>query len=174
MNRLELFIPTEAYKEQILAYKEEFIRNGDSLDGTAGLHAAETFEEWYAALLDNSKEETKREGRVPATTYLVIRMEDSALVGMIDIRHRLNDYLFECGGHIGYSVRKSERRKGYATEMLKRSLMACRELGIAKVLVTCDKNNIASARTILSNGGILENEIIEDDGITQRYWITIQ
>ena len=90
---------------------------------------------------------------------------------MIDIRHRLNDYLFNFGGHIGYSVRKSERKKGYATEMLALALVECMNLNINKILITCDKENTASVKTIIKNGGILENEIPEENRITQRYWI---
>ncbi|HBP25488.1 MAG TPA: GNAT family N-acetyltransferase [Acholeplasmatales bacterium] len=93
---------------------------------------------------------------------------------MIDIRHRLNDYLFRLGGNIGYSVRKSERRKGYAKAMLGLALEKCRKLGLERVLVTCYKDNLASAKTILANGGVLENEIVESTGITQRYWITLK
>lgn len=173
MNRLELVIPSEKYKEQINDYKHEFIKNGDSMDGTAGLQNADTFEKWYSAIIDNSNEKTVREGLVPATTYLSIRRLDSRLVGMIDIRHNLNEYLLNFGGNIGYSIRKTERRKGFATEMLKLALEKCKDMKIDKVLITCDKDNIASAKTILINGGILENEVLEDNSITQRYWITL-
>ena len=92
---------------------------------------------------------------------------------MIDIRHSLNEHLFNFGGHIGYSVRKSERRKGYATRMLALALEECRRLGILRVLVTCDSENIASERTILINGGVLENTVPEDGRFTRRYWITL-
>lgn len=173
MDRLELVIPSEKYKEQINNYKDEFIRNGDSMDGTAGLQNADTFENWYSAIIDNSNEKTVREGLVPATTYLSIRKSDSKLVGMIDIRHKLNEYLLNFGGNIGYSIRKTERRKGFATEMLKLALEKCKDMRMDKVLITCDKDNIASAKTIIINGGILENEVPEDNSITQRYWITL-
>jgi predicted acetyltransferase len=92
---------------------------------------------------------------------------------MIDVRHRLNDYLLKFGGHIGYSVRKSERQKGYATEMLALTLKECIKLNIKRVLITCDKDNIASAKTVVNNGGVLENEIPEENGITQRYWLNL-
>jgi len=173
MNRLKLVLPTPEYKEKLMDYKREFIENGDSMDGTAGLKDAETFEEWYSAFCDNLSEETVRDGLVPATTYMAISTYDDRLIGMIDIRHILNDYLLKFGGHIGYSIRKSERQQGYATEMLSLALIECEKLNIKKALITCDKNNVASAKTITNNGGKLENEIAEGNGITQRYWITL-
>ncbi len=173
MDRIELIIPSEEYKEQIFEYKDEFIKYGDTLYGTAGLKNADTFEEWYTAIVDNSKVETVKAGHVQATIYLVVRKSDLRLVGMINIRHRLNELLLKFGGHIGYSIRKTERRKGYATEMLKLALEKCRTMNMDKVLITCDKVNIASAKTIINNGGVLENEILEDNEIVQRYWINL-
>jgi len=107
---------------------------------------------------------------VPASTYFVF--VNGKIVGNIQIRHSLNESLLQNGGHIGYGVRPSERRKGYATKTLALALEKCRALGIDKVLVTCNKDNIASAKTILKNGGVLENEFTEENGnIVQRYWI---
>lgn len=173
MNRLKLVLPTLEHKEKVMDYKREFIISGDSMHGTAGLRNAETFEEWYSAYHDNLYEETVREGLVPATTYLAISTDDGRLIGMIDIRHRINEYLLKFGGHIGYSVRKSERQQGYGTKMLALALKECEELNIRKVLVTCNKDNIASAKTIINNGGILENEILEGNEPIQRYWISL-
>jgi len=173
MTELKLIVPTMDYRDQILEYKDEFIKNGDSLDGTAGLANTVVFEDWFAALQDNASEKTVRSGLVPASTFLGIRVQDNRIVGMIDIRRRLNDYLLEFGGNIGYSIRKSEREKGYAKEMLRLALEKCKELDLAKVLITCDKSNIASAKTIKANGGVLENEVPDGAGITQRYWIEL-
>ena len=173
MAELKLIVPTMDYRDQILAYKDEFIENGDSLDGTAGLAKTDALEDWFAALQDNASEKTVRPGLVPASTFLGIRVQDNRIMGMIDIRRRLNEYLLEFGGNIGYSVRKSEREKGYAKEMLQLALQKCKELHLAKVLITCNKSNTASAKTIIGNGGILENEVPEGDGITQRYWIEL-
>ncbi|ENJ9655489.1 GNAT family N-acetyltransferase [Clostridium botulinum] len=92
---------------------------------------------------------------------------------MIDIRHKLNEYLFEFGGHIGYSVEKSEGRKGYAKEMLHLALEKFKDMNMEKVLITCSKENIASAKTIIYNGGVLEHEISIGERITQRYWISL-
>ena len=104
---------------------------------------------------------------------MAISNDDNRLIGMIDIRHRLNDYLLNFGGHIGYSIRKSERQQGYATEMLSLALIECLKVNIKKVLITCDKDNVASVKTIIRNGGILENEMPKGNRITQRYWITL-
>ena len=101
----------------------------------------------------------------------------SKLIGMIDIRHRLNEGLLRFGGNIGYSVRPCCRRQGYATQMLALALEECRKMQMQKVLVTCNKENIGSAKTIQKNGGVLENEVAGkengEDRITQRYWITL-
>lgn len=96
------------------------------------------------------------------------------MVGAVNIRHCLNDHLLLCGGHIGDGIRPSERRKGYATQMIGLALEECRKIGIKKVLMVCDKDNIGSAKSIIRNGGILENEVIENGKIKQRYWIDLE
>lgn len=169
---LRLILPTSEYKNQIMEYREEFLRNCDVLHGTGGLEKAESFEAWYEKWKQMGDEKTVPEGLVPSTTFLAID-EDNQLVGMIDLRHRLNDVLLRHSGHIGYSVRKSRRRKGYATEMLRLALAEAGKLGIHKVLVTCDKENTGSARTIQKNGGILENEMADGEKVFQRYWIPL-
>jgi len=91
----------------------------------------------------------------------------------LQIRHELNEYLLSYGGHISYGIRPSERRHGFASLMLSLSLPKAKELGINRALVTCDKENTASAKTIKSNGGVLGNEIKQQGEITQRYLIEI-
>ncbi|HAT4365004.1 TPA: GNAT family N-acetyltransferase [Clostridium perfringens] len=174
MEKIKLILPNLNFKNEIEEYKNEFILNGDSMDGCAGLGNIESFEEWIQILKDNSNISTVREGFVPSSTYMAIRESDNRIVGMIDIRHFLNDYLEKFGGHIGYSVRKSERKKGYAKKMLELALEKCKELNINRVLLTCSKDNIPSMKTILSQGGILENEVLEGERITCRYWIDLK
>lgn len=169
---MKLLRPSMEYKEQVLEYKNEFIKNGDDLAGTSYLRNYEDYGEWVKFVLDNENESTKH-SQVTASVFLAVREEDNKLVGIINIRHVLNDYLLNFGGHIGYSVRKDERRKGYAKEMLKMALQECRKLGMKKVLLTCNAENIASAKTIKSCGGILENEVHEDGELIQRYWIEL-
>lgn len=117
------------------------------------------------------KEET--EGRVPDSTFFCLDVDRNIFVGAVNIRHYLTDSLLYTGGHIGDGVRPSERRKGYATAMIGLALEECKKLGIMKVLMTCDKDNIGSAKSIINNGGVLENEVVEDGVIEQRYWITL-
>ena len=176
MCELMLIRPTNVYKEQVMSYKEEMLQNGDSFDGCAGLEDVSSFDEW----IDFEKRLRKRYGAgyVPSEVFLAVRKNDDFVVGIIDFRHPLSDFLKNFGGSVGYSIRPSERQKGYASEMLKLILPICREFGEHKVLLTCDKENIASKRTIIKNGGVLENEVMDtaglsQGGIIQRYWISI-
>ena len=110
-------------------------------------------------------------GRVRAD-FLVAEV-DGAIVGRTSIRHELNDWLFSFGGHIGYAVRPQYRRLGYATEILRQSLDIARALGLQKVLMTCNDDNIGSMKVIESHGGILENKIDDNGSLLRRYWITL-
>ena len=140
------------------------------IHGDGELNHAENYDNWLVTL--NRDLIRDDDSHVPGVTYF--GMIDSKIVGTINIRYKLNDYLLRIGGHIGYGIRPSERRKGYAKKMLALALEKCRELGIDKALVTCDKDNLGSAKTIINNGGVLENEYTEGDGnIVQRYWIIL-
>lgn len=174
VNRLELVLPTVDHKSKVMDYKREFIENEERLYGAGGLKNAKNFNEWHHSCCNHLNEETVRKGLSPETTYLAIRIDDGHLVGFINIRHRLNDVLIKCGGHIDYSVRKSQRCKGYATEMLGLALKECRRFNIKDVLITCDKDNSASAKAIRNNGAKLENEVKEKNKMIQRYWITME
>ena len=124
--------------------------------------------------LENLETNEPKDGRVPDSVYFLLDVERDILLGAVNIRHCLNDYLLQFGGHIGDGIRPSERRKGYATEMIRLSLIECRKLGINRVLMVCDKTNVGSAKSIIKNGGVLENEIVDDNGKTQqRYWIDV-
>ena len=169
---MTLVEPSVEYEDQIRAYRNEFLESGGSMDGTGSLRKYENPQDW----IDHFKDQNNSpHGRVPSTQYMFVREEDRKIVGMIQIRHYFNDYLEKYGGHIGYSVAPGERRKGYASLMLKTALPKCRELGIDRVLITCIKGNEGSRRTILNNGGVYECTVHEpDEGIDlERYWIDL-
>lgn len=124
--------------------------------------------------LEHLEHKESKDGKVPDSVFFLLDEERNILLGAVNIRHYLNDFLLQYAGHIGDGIRPSERRKGYATEMIRLALLECKKLGIDKVLMVCDKSNIASAKTIIKNGGILENEFLDEDGeINQRYWIDL-
>ena len=123
--------------------------------------------------LDNLELKEPKNGYVPDSTFFALDVERNIFVGAINIRHYLSEKLLLDGGHIGDGVRPSERRKGYATEIIRLGLEECKKIGITKVLIVCDKDNIGSRKSILNNGGVLENEIDVDGTIAQRYWINL-
>ena len=104
--------------------------------------------------------------RVPATFLVAVIGSD--IVGRISIRHQLNDYLASVGGHIGYAVLSQFRRRGYATEMLGQGLVIARALGIDRVLVTCDDDNVASAAVIERSGGVLDRLVEQGPGVPPK------
>ena len=108
-----------------------------------------------------------------STQFICKRASDGRMLGTLQVRHTLNEYLLHFGGHIGYSVRPDERRKGYASWMLRKALAYCRTLGLERVLITCDADNEASRRTIIKCGGVYENTEPHDGEAVERYWIEL-
>lgn len=158
---IELVRATNEYKEQLFEmlteWKNDIIVN--HTDMSPWKIWANDFHDFdnYLKNLD-TKEETK-DGWVPDTTLFCFDRDRKIFVGAVNIRHYLNDKLLKTGGHIGDGVRPSERKKGYATAMIGLALDECKRLGINKVLICCDKNNIGSAKSIINNGGILETPV---------------
>lgn len=175
---MRLVFPTLEVKDQAIDFINELREYGSEIDGTGSLDEmlrTATYEDWLKKVIEDVDVANLRPGRVPALTYFYVREDDNKIVGMTNIRLRLNDFLRIQGGHIGYCIRPSERRKGYATSMLKEALRVCGTMGIDKVIVTCDTINIASAKTIQNNGGVLDAEFYSDVFGTdiQRYIIDI-
>ena len=124
--------------------------------------------------LENLEVREPQDGKVPDSVWFLLDVERNILLGAVNVRHRLNDHLLQFGGHIGDGIRPSERRKGYATEMIRLALIECKKLGLDRVLMVCDKENVGSAKSIVKNGGVLENEVVDEGGkIHQRYWIEL-
>ena len=172
---MKLIEPTMAYDRQLQAYRREFLTPGASMDGGGSLIRFERTEDWLKQVEAYSRPETVPPNRVPVTQFIYVREEDDKVVGMIQIRHRLNEMLAKYSGHIGYSVRPSERRKGCATAMLREALPLCRALGLERVLVCCRVENEASRRVILKNGGVYDGTVAEPRrGVRlERYWIDL-
>lgn len=175
MADVKLIYPSKEYEHQAFGYIQEFIDYNSEINGTGGLDRFKNYDDWLFKLEKDLEFKNIPEGRVSANTYFLLRISDNKIIGMINIRHKLNEFLLNEGGHIGYSIRPTERNKGYGTIMLKLALERCRELNLDKVLITCDKSNLASTKVVQRNNGILENEIFSEtfSEVVQRYWINL-
>ena len=174
-EKLLLLRPTAEYIPQYEAYRLEFLDFGGSMDGAGSLRRLESGRAWLDEVERFSRPETVPEGKVVSTQFILVREADDRLLGMLQLRHDLNDYLRRIAGHIGYSVRPSERRRGYAKRMLAMALDEARKLGLERVMISCSVENEASRRTILSNGGVFESTVLDEtDGeLLERYWIEL-
>ena len=174
MDTIYLALPDEEDLDQVWDYRRECLDAGSSMDGCGPMRFDDP-KEWLDHVIRYTDRATIPEGKVLATQFLAFRASDWRLVGMIQVRHYFNEYLEKYAGHIGYSVRPSERRKGYAREMLRLALPYCKGIGLTKVLISCDADNEGSRRTILSNGGVYESTVHEpgENIDLERYWITL-
>jgi predicted acetyltransferase len=170
-NKVSLMQPSVELKEQYLPFYKEWKESGEDMIPWVIAKDPSDFEAMLQSLHDNENSVNIPEGWVPSSTYWLVTA-DSAVVGAVNIRHRLNEKLLSSGGHIGYGIRPSKRQKGYAGEMLKLALLKAKELGIVRALVVCDAINTASERTIRKNGGVEDDQYIEEDGnVIRRFWI---
>jgi predicted acetyltransferase len=170
---LRLVQPTDALREEFLAFRAEFPPDAE-VPGLASMKTGD-FDADLRNALNYAKGIGLTDGWVPAHTFWLVR-DQKTILGVLQLRHSLTPFLEREGGNIGYSVRPSERGKGYATKILALALDEARRLGMKRVLITCDKENVASARVVQKNGGRLENEVasrVPGREFTQRYWIEL-
>lgn len=167
-----LELPSHRWSDSYRALVEEFNQRGEPLIPAPLKVAHEDFAAFLTTLRNAAQWIALPEGKVPYTTYWLIE-NDVEVVAVASLRHELNEALRFDGGHIGYGVRPSARRRGHATRILAESLLAAAKLGIDRCLVTCRQDNLGSARAIQRNGGVLESEVWSPTyhGIVQRYWI---
>lgn len=167
---LRLVKASEKYRSQISDMMEEWNSFGEKIVPYAIRRLDYRDFENYC---NNLESKDGSSALVPDSTFFCFDSDRNIMVGAVNIRRYLNESLLLNGGHIGDGVRPSERRKGIATKMIALALDECRKLGIEKVLMVCDKENIGSAKSIINNGGVLENEVEVDGVIEQRYWIDL-
>ena len=168
----QLLEPTEELRGAYLDFMDDYAAAGEHEPyGSEG--AREDFAGFVRRLRDQARGVGLPEGWVPNSSYWLVR--GGRILGTCGLRHRLTEALRDYGGHVGYTVRPSERRRGHGTLMLKLVLEKARQLGIRRVLITCDRHTLASARVIRKNGGVLDSEGYSPRAgrVTQRYWIDL-
>ena len=174
-ENLKLVEPCESLLGALAEFFAEYGGKAPEVDGMTWLPDVE-LGEMVKRLRELAEGINLPEWYVPANAYWLVR-DGSTILGTLSLRHRLNESLREIGGHIGYSIRPSARGKGYATRMLSMALQKASELGLRRVLITCDRNNRASARVIEKNGGVLEREkpLVHKGKprVCRHYWIEL-
>lgn len=171
MEKYYLEKPSLERKLEAIEYIKEHEMANSTINGSNSLNLflkESTYEKWLEKNEETeNKDYAKLVGLVPSATYFTIRKSDNKIVGMVNIRYNLNEYLRKIAGHIGYSIRPSERGKGLAKIQLYLALKEAIKVNLNKVMISCEQNNIASEKTILALGGILER--IEYDEPRDRY-----
>lgn len=172
--------PSAARKAEIIEYLNEFAAAGSEINGSGSLDrilSGWTFEQALERCLSmENKEYAEKMNRCPGKTFLLIRENDNRLVGTVNVRWDLNEEMLRFGGHIGYGIRPSERRKGYNKINLYLALKEAKKIGLDRVMIDCAASNIASDKTIQALGGILERceKDPADDEMTNVYWINVE
>lgn len=169
---MKLVSPSPELEQAYLDYISEWEKIEEEIVPYAARREGLSYSELLSRWEFESTEMVRDKGLVPASLFFYMD-DENRMIGALHIRHELNEYLLNYGGHIGYGIRPQERKKGHAIKMLEMSLPLAKELGMDRVLVCCDKINVGSARTIIKNGGILENEQALKNEIVQRYWINL-
>lgn len=157
-NQLVLIKPNESLKQELLIYRNEFLKCPEELHGTSSLNDFKDMSEWLNHLfLYENKSTMPNKSFVPGHQYILLRKTDNKIIGMLHLRLELNDYLLKIGGHIGYSIAPSERQNGYGTFILNEGIKKAHDFQIQRILITCDDDNVGSSKIIENNNGVLEN-----------------
>lgn len=165
---LKLVSLEEEYKSQLVDMMEEWSQSDEKIIPYAiRKNDYHDFAHYLSGL------EEREDGESPGFTYFCLDMDRNIFVGAVNIRRFSDDALLGDSAHVGDGVRPSQRKKGIATQMIALALEKCKELGIHKVLMICDKDNIGSAKSIQNNSGVLEGEMDMDGEIVQKYWIDL-
>ena len=172
--KLRLVKANERNKDLICDMLDEWYASGETIVPYVIRRIDYHDYDFYWRNLEISEPKAQKRGLVPDSTWFALDEERNIIVGAVNIRHFLNEGLILDGGNIGDGIRPSERRKGYATEMIRLALEKCKELGIYHILMVCDKDNTGSAKSIQNNGGVLEDEPVVDGEVQQRYWIDLE
>ncbi|MCK5758497.1 MAG: GNAT family N-acetyltransferase [Clostridiales bacterium] len=162
----------EVEETQYISYINEWETTDEKISPYSSARNSRTFEEMLYYWKYEGTDAIRGQGYVPATLYFLVD-DDGRIYGAAHLRHELNDDLRQYGGHIGYGIRPSERRKGYSTLQLKMMLDMLKKNDYKQILITCDDDNIGSFRTIEKNGGILKDRVTNHQGIGRRYWINL-
>jgi len=153
VENIILIVPNKELESKAIAYKEEHFSCGETvINGSEMWDNMNSYPEWLEMVTKNADVETYNQDWVLTDTFFAMRQSDKKIIGIIDFRHSLNEFLKDFG-HIGYSVSPLERRKGYATEMLRQVLAIAKEQGLPEVFLSYMKGNVPSRKTILNNGG---------------------
>ena len=168
---MKLYLPSVEYRDAFLTMMFDYQRNGEHKYQVEHIEEPGVFENYVSGIQDYAGGFNLKPGRVQQSTFWL--MENNIIYGVSKLRHTLTDALYLEFGHIGYDVPPAHRRKGYGTFLLKLTLAEAASIGLERVMVTCDNDNVGSQKIILKNGGVFENEInIEHNGKTVcRYWI---
>ncbi|HFK1498218.1 GNAT family N-acetyltransferase [Bacillus sp. BSL6] len=170
---VSLLTPTTDLQDEYLDFYNEWKDSGETMIPWVITKDPSNFPAMVQELLDAHNGINLPDSWVPDSTYWLVT-DHNRIVGAVNIRHSLTEHLFNAGGHIGYGIRPSERRKGYATKLLALSLEKAKQLNITKALIVCDEVNTASEKTILHNGGLRDEDFIEEDGnVVRRFWIEL-
>ena len=163
MQNIKLVRPTKELEKAAIDFKNEFFQNGEyEINGSELWDKTDSYDIWLENVTKNSCKETVNPNWVVTDTFFAVRECDNHIIGIIDFRNELNDFLKDFG-HCGYSVRPTERKKGYATEMLKQIIDLARQIGLKEMQLSCVSDNEPSVKTITNNGGIYQRSFLYEE-----------